>query len=1022
MLRRALVGLFAAAACLAAFGIESNRTIEQFTHTAWSAKEGAPSAIFAITQTEDGYLWLGSAMGLFRFDGTTIERYEPQTGPTLPTGGVRSLLALPDGDLWIGYFDGAISLLKNGRAENYTKREGVPNGIVLSLAQDREGAIWAATNGGLARLDGNRWQEIGKEWNFHGKSASAVFLDSEGSLWVATDEKTPWVPGENTLVYLPQGARSFQSTSIHLGVVSQFVEAANGKLWMAETSRSVRPVPLGNKLPPVDETEVRVGSQAVLFTREGDLWITSVADGIQRVPAPERLKGKPDRFGSGVEDLMAKNGLTDDVVLSIFEDRDDNIWVGTYDGFDRFRKKELVPVVLPVVRRDPILIPGDRGEVWAFLRERIFHIGKSYTDEIQNPGGPEIDFAYRDSTGVPWWISQFSLIRFEGGHSFKYPLPKEVPTPFWGSIRATEDQKGVLWLAAEGFGLFYRENGIWSRFNIPPEIAKSTPRAAFTDELGRVWFGYQQGAIIDLNGEQLQTVSTNQSSPVPGVSTIGGRNRHVWVGGDAGLALFDGGKFDAMIPADYPKFRRVSGIEELADGSLWLCETRGVIHIDAGEVRSFLQTPSYHVHYEIFDSRDGLPGDFLNDSRKLTEGSDGRLWFGATGGVAWLNPADIPKNQPPPASIRSVTADGKRFTSLGNLTLPSRITNLQIEYGALNLSTPERVHFRYELERADKGWQEAGVRHEALYTKLGPGKYRFHVGASNEGGEWSNADTVFEFSIAPAWFQTVWFRSLCVALVLVLVWALYLFRVKQLKHQFSMALEARVDERTRIARELHDTLLQSFQGITLHFQRARNLLPDRTGEAIETLDTALDGAEDAIVEGRDAILDLRSLTTDAKTLAEEIKVLGEELVAKDANTKESREFRIVIEGSACAMRPNLHVEVFRIAREALRNAFSHSQGHLIETEMAYTDSMFRLRIRDDGKGIDLDERARAERIGHWGLKGMRERAEHLGGELEVWSEPGAGTEIELRVPASIAYETALSPDSPWQFWRRKRNP
>jgi signal transduction histidine kinase len=187
------------------------------------------------------------------------------------------------------------------------------------------------------------------------------------------------------------------------------------------------------------------------------------------------------------------------------------------------------------------------------------------------------------------------------------------------------------------------------------------------------------------------------------------------------------------------------------------------------------------------------------------------------------------------------------------------------------------------------------------------------------------------------------------------------------------------------------------------------------------LDTALDGAEEAIVEGRDAIHDLRSPTTAAKALAEEITALGEELAAEVTNQSRPMQFRAVVEGSAHALRPNAYFDIFRIAREALRNAFRHSQGSLIETELAYTDSLFRLRIRDDGKGIDPDERLRAERIGHWGLKGMRERAEHLGGELEVWSEPGAGTEIELRVPASITYETVLSQDTSWQFWRRKSN-
>src|SRR6202041_570608 len=249
----------------------------------------------------------------------------------------------------------------------------------------------------------------------------------------------------------------------------------------------------------------------------------------------------------------------------------------------------------------------------------------------------------------------------------------------------------------------------------------------------------------------------------------------------------------------------------------------------------------------------------------------------------------------------------------------------------------------------------------------------------------------------------------------------YTLRLKQVTIRIQERLGTRLEERERIARELHDTLLQSFQGLLLHFQRARNLLPDRTPEAIQTLNKALDGAERAIVEGRDAIHDLRSPAPAAKVLAQEIAAFGEELIVKDTREMQPMQFRMVIEGSAHALHPNAHIQVFRIAREAMRNAFSHSQGRLIETEIAYTDNLFRLRIRDDGKGIDSDLRGRAEEIGHWGLRGMRERAESLGGEFEVWSEPGAGTEIELRVPASIAYETAHSQSSSWLSWRKRSN-
>jgi signal transduction histidine kinase/ligand-binding sensor domain-containing protein len=1003
--------LFAAVACLAAFARDSDRTIAQFAHTAWGAKEGAPTRIFAIKQTNDGYLWLGSIDGLFRFDGITFERYKPQTGPALPAGGVRSLLALPNQDLWIGFRSGAISHLSNGQAQNYTKRDGVPTGSVLCLAQSRDGTIWAGTTTGLARFDGNRWELVGQDWKFPGKSASALFLDHNGTLWVST---------ESTLVFLPAGARTFQSSSVHLfSAVPEIHEAPNGKLWMAETARSVRPVPLGSKLLPSDETEVIVGSQGFLFTRDGDLWITTLGDGIRRIHSPEKLQGKPDKRSLSIDTYTSKAGLTDNLALSILQDLEGNIWVGTNIGLDRFHEGSLVPIISSIERHDIDMVQGDDGDIWIVSNEGLGRVHESSIYPVTIPC--PVNGAYRDPSGIIWWICTDALVRYENGHFSRSPLPKRLAIPFLNHVNATEDRSGMLWVAMGREGLFEWSHGVWSRFSTPPELAKLSPTTAFTDDLGRVWFGYEGGTAIYLNAGKIQVVSTQQDAPVGDVKSIQGRNRHVWIGGESGLAVFDGVRFRVTVPADAATFGAVSGVEETADGSLWFRERRGVIHINPGEVRKFLETPSYPVHYEIFDSLDGLPGQLEDFGQKEILDAKGRIWFAATNGIAWLDPATVPKNVPPRVSIRSVISDDTRFAALSNLLLPPRTRNLQVDYGALTVSAPERVGYRYELEGADKDWNEAGSRREAFYANLSPGKYRFHVNARREGGEWSG-DAVLDFRIAPAWFQTIWFRAFCTAVFLLLLWTLYQLRLKQLERQFQMALEARVDERTRIARELHDTLLQSFQGITLLFQRARNLLPERAPEAIKTLDKALDGAEQAIVEGRDAIHDLRSPAPAAKVLAEEITAFGQELVAKDTDEKKPVQFRLVVEGSARALSPSAHTDIFRIAREAIRNAFVHSQGRLIETEIAYTENLFRMRIRDDGKGIDPELEAQADRTGHWGLKGMRERAEHLGGELEVWSEPGAGTEIELRVPSSIAYEPVPSRNSSWLFWSRKGNP
>jgi ligand-binding sensor domain-containing protein len=295
--------LFLALACSYCAAAGSDRTIAQFAHTAWGSKDGAPSSVTSLAQTPDGYLWLGGTEGLYRFDGVIFEHYQPQSGGPFPAGSVSQLLALPNGDLWIVFRTGGICRLRNGFATIYTARDGVPTGAIWGLAQDREGTIWAAAESGLSRLEGRRWKYVGKDWNFPGKSAFAIFLDCEGGLWVSTEE---------TLVFLPPGARSFRPTGIQ-GEALQIAQASSGKLWMAEGSRDVvRPIPLSDKRPPADETEVQIASQGMLFDNDGALWITSKGDGIRRSPAPELLSGRIEKFSTAVESFTTKDGLSDD--------------------------------------------------------------------------------------------------------------------------------------------------------------------------------------------------------------------------------------------------------------------------------------------------------------------------------------------------------------------------------------------------------------------------------------------------------------------------------------------------------------------------------------------------------------------------------------------------------------------------------------------------------------------------------------------------------------------------------------
>ena len=389
----------------------------------------------------------------------------------------------------------------------------------------------------------------------------------------------------------------------------------------------------------------------------------------------------------------------------------------------------------------------------------------------------------------------------------------------------------------------------------------------------------------------------------------------------------------------------------------------------------------------------------------VSKASDGRIWYVAADGVSVIDPQHFPFNKlPPPVQIEQVTADHKTYDAAQGLRLPALVRDLAIDYVALSFVAPEQVKFRYKLEGYDNEWQDAGSRRQAIYTNLPPRAYRFRLMASNNSGVWNEEGALLDFSIAPAFYQTTWFRLALVVLFLALLWAAYMFRVRQLAMQFNRTLEARVSERTRIARDLHDTLLQSFQGLLLRFQSAAKLLPQRPDEARERLDNAIHQAAEAITEGRDAVQGLRASAFETNDLANAIAAIAEEL-KKDSAAGESPVIDLEVEGAPRGLNPVVRDEAYRIAGEALRNAFRHAQARRITVEIRYDKRHFRLRVRDDGKGIDEDAMQR-QPSGHFGLPGMRERAEIVGGRLEVWSKPNSGTQAELSIPGNIAYDGA----------------
>ncbi len=363
---------------------------------------------------------------------------------------------------------------------------------------------------------------------------------------------------------------------------------------------------------------------------------------------------------------------------------------------------------------------------------------------------------------------------------------------------------------------------------------------------------------------------------------------------------------------------------------------------------------------------------------------------------------------PPQVQICRITADRKAYDPAaygnGRVPLPARLRDLEIDYTALSFVAPEKVLFRYKLEGRDGDWRDAGNRRQAFYSDLPPGQYRFRVAACNNSGVWNEEGAFLNFSVAPEYYQKTWFRIMCAVFFLILLLGLYQLRLRQLQRQFNAGIEVRVNERTRIARELHDTLLQSFHGLMFQFQAARNVLPQRPQEAIQTLDSAINATEQAIAESRDAIHELRTDPARDAELTESLRVVAQELANSAQPGFSTPTFKLTLEGERKTLPPLLQDEIYRIAREVLRNAYQHANADRIEAEIRYEDQALRLRIRDNGKGIDLKVLKEGGSSGHWGLRGVRERAQRIGAQLDFWSEVGAGTEVQLNVPAAVVRE------------------
>jgi signal transduction histidine kinase len=737
---------------------------------------------------------------------------------------------------------------------------------------------------------------------------------------------------------------------------------------------------------------------ALLLDGENTLWV-GTSQGLYRIRGQQ-----VGHFGSS-------DGLSSDYVSGLHEDREGNMWVATSQGLDCFRDLPVTTYTiregLPAGEVDSVLASRD-GTIWSGGPEFLVALRQERTPVIEAHRAPgnQVTSLLEDHAGQLWVGVDDFLTIYKNGTFRRIDKPDGKPIGL--VVGMTEDVGHNIWAETRGAPktLFrIQDFKIQEGF---PEPQMPAARRIAPDPEGGIWLGLIRGDLARYKNGKLEIFPFRHTA----VAGVDSEVNQLLVTSDGavlgathfGMIAWRNGTQETLTVRNGLPCDGVSALVFDNQGDLWLYLQCGLVEVPKGEMQKWWQKPDTVVHFRMLDSLDGVrPGQASFDA--AARSPDGRLWFVNTYALQVVDPAHLSGNSiPPPVHIEEIIADRRSYTPASNLSLPSLTRDLEIDYTALSFMAPQKVRFRYKLEGRDAGWQEPGTRRQAFYTDLHPGKYHFRVIACNNDGIWNEEGATLDFSVAPAWYQTNWFRLLCAASVLMSLYLLYQLRLRQLHHQFSIGLDARVNERMRIARELHDTLLQSFQGLMLRFQTVDEMLPSRPLDAKKALEGALDRADQAISEGRDAITDIRTSTLASGDLAKSITALmtnlSEELAAGNGR---SVTFRVLVEGVPRAVRPTLQDEIYRIARESLRNAFCHAEAGHIETEITYGESL-RLRFRDDGKGIDPSVVEHGGRSGHWGLPGIRERAKQIGAQLAVWSELGAGTEIELTIPESIAYE------------------
>jgi signal transduction histidine kinase/ligand-binding sensor domain-containing protein len=971
----------------------TGQRLDQFKRSVWGEDQGAPSNIHALAQSPDGFLWLGTTNGLYRFDGITFEQAYIEDGIARSVD-IHTLYRSSSGLLFVGHDWGGISIVRNGVW--MSAGPDAPKGTIARIVGDDHGRVWVFSAAGgqyqVQLWDGTKWAD--PRHNLH--------FDNYVGDMAASPDGTLWVASGNAVYRLPLGTDEPRRLPIKVDDDVRMGTDRHGNVWLVDSqgwraidarSGAVSPAYCAGIVPPA--------SGQILFGRDDALWAFD-GRGLFRVAAGPR---------QCAVDVRRADIHADEPPMSLAEDREGNIWVGTAGGLQQYRRSTIVPVPLPPARAEslatkdqwsPQIIADGKGALFLRAQGRMFAL--SADGRPEGVSVPVMKYSHHCAArdGGVWVRDRIDRLRLIGRAR---PSSVSLP-PEWRRddlrMNCLEDARGRLWAGVGGKGLFRHDQGRWRRFRIDRPVRPASPFTFVGDGAGNVYTYVGRSDIAEISGDSPRIVVDGKRLADDFVDIMQPTSIGLLIGAENGLLRLRDGRLQRL-PADrFPMLRDISGIVERGDGTIWMIGDKGVVHLPARQLSSLFDGGGKAGDLSTLTAMDGLYGmPEVHGYPNMVEAADKRLWLTTALGLFWVDPSRPNGNGlAPPVIIKAISGAGFRLLPSAQMSLPKGTGRIQIDFTATSLTIPSRVRFRYRLQGVDEKWLDAGAARQASYTNLGPGDYRFTVIAANNSGVWNREGASIAFHIPPTFRQSLSFKLLILAAIVLLLWMAYAWRVRQIAASIRLRDAAQVAERERIARGLHDTLLQGFQGLMLRLQRVSNHIPpDLPASAM--MEEALERGDQVLVEGRDQVHRLRAAADSVDIVAALRQTAHDAL----AGTELSVSFDV--SGSGRLISAPVADEIVAIGGEALANAVRHAGAQAIAVTIRFDRRSLLVGIADDGSGMDDAIREAGARPGHFGLIGMYERAAQIRGTLDILNRVGGGVEIVLTIPGGIAF--AVSP-------------